>query len=537
MKLNRNKWQTDFEKQLDISEKRQLSKVKKYYKGEYKKGIESFVSEGQTNFALLFDDKDFLKIYRDLYTDIGLRFAKWYAKNYDKYLTKGVNPNQYVDQWTNKFASFGTAVGAQRVTLVSGTAKKTLIGITQQLMRDPEFMSLGNQQKGRILNSQFSRYSKNQAERLVRTEATAAANFATMESATTIFPGAQMRKEWIASFDDRTRSTHSEAGSSDPIPYNDPFMVGGSFLMYPGDPSGPAAEVINCRCSVAPFPVKGAQTVGEISDINFGMGGGSTTGIGLTEVVSAINATLAGVNSNNNVSFVAAKSLEEVEQRMLKFANSVDLKGLTLKRQNDILKGLEDVLGKYNVTLKQDIGFFKRKRSSWASAGYRGYDANNMPTNPLYIRFQKTYSKSPDKMSVKNANIFESNKQYRLKQWQDILNRPDLNAERAAYYRNKIEILRSTPRWTIEGSNSLYTTTVHEAFHSVDYTYGARKIFSEQLIKNNIQRNDWYKVSEYGGSKLGELWAEVGAAIQTNTNIPSGFVKSFEETLKIIGAI
>ena len=296
MKINRNKWQTDFEKQLDISEKRQLSKVKKYYKSEYKKGIESFVSEGQTNFALLFDDKDLLKIYRDIYSDIGLRFAKWYARNNDKYLTKGVNPNQYVDQWTNKFASFGSAVGAQRVTLVSGTAKKTLIGITQQLMRDPEFMSLGNQQKGRILNSQFSRYSNNQAERLVRTEATAAANFATMESATTIFPGAQMRKEWIASFDDRTRSTHSEAGSSDPIPYNDPFMVGGSFLMYPGDPSGPAAEVINCRCSVAPFPVKAAQTVGEISDINFGMGGGSTTGIGLTEVVSFVNAvTLSGV--------------------------------------------------------------------------------------------------------------------------------------------------------------------------------------------------------------------------------------------------
>ena len=112
MKINRNKWQTDFEKQLDISEKRQLSKVKKYYKSEYKKGIESFVSEGQTNFALLFDDKDLLKIYRDIYTDIGLRFAKWYARNNDKYLTKGVNPNQYVDQWTNKFASFGSAVGA-----------------------------------------------------------------------------------------------------------------------------------------------------------------------------------------------------------------------------------------------------------------------------------------------------------------------------------------------------------------------------------------------------------------------------------------
>lgn len=298
MKINRNKWQTAFEKELDKAEKRQLSKVKRYYKSEYNNGVVSFLAEGQTNFQLLFDNKDLLNIYRDLYSDIGLQFAKWYAKNYDKYLSKGVNPSEYVGEWTNKFASFGSAVGAQRVTLVSGTAKQTLIKVTQNLMRDPEFMTLGNTEKGRILKSQFNRYSQYQSERLVRTEATNAANFATMESATTIFPGAQMKKEWIASFDDRTRSTHSEAGASEPIPYNDPFMVGGSLMMYPGDPSGPSAEVINCRCSVAPFPVKGAQAVSEITDINFGIGGAASTGFGLTDVVSAISSTLVGAAEN-----------------------------------------------------------------------------------------------------------------------------------------------------------------------------------------------------------------------------------------------
>ena len=298
MKINRNKWQTAFEKELDKAEKRQLSKVKRFYKSEYNKGVVSFLAEGQTNFQLLFDNKELLNIYRDLYSDIGLQFAKWYAKNYDKYLSKGVNPSEYVGEWTNKFASFGSAVGAQRVTLVSGTAKQTLIKVTQNLMRDPEFMTLGNTEKGRILKSQFNRYSKYQSERLVRTEATNAANFATMESATTIFPGAQMKKEWIASFDDRTRSTHSEAGASEPIPYNDAFMVGGSLMMYPGDPSGPASEVVNCRCSVAPFPVKGAQAVSEITDINFGLGGAASTGFGLADVASAISSTLVGAGEN-----------------------------------------------------------------------------------------------------------------------------------------------------------------------------------------------------------------------------------------------
>ena len=290
MKLDKQKWQTDFERQLDIAEKPQLSKVRRFYKSEYNKGINSFIAEGQTNFQLLFAESDFLKIYRDLYSDIGLRFAKWYARNFDKYLTKGVNPNKFSDQWQNSFASLGSAVGAQRVTLVSGTAKKTLIDITQKLLRDPEFMVLGSVEKGRILKSQFNKYSQYQSERLVRTEATNAANFATMESATTIFPGAQMQKEWIASFDDRTRSSHAEAGASEPIPYNEAFMVGGSLLMYPGDPSGPAAEVVNCRCSVAPFPKQEAQTVGELSGFNFGLASAESTGFGLTDIVTNLSA-------------------------------------------------------------------------------------------------------------------------------------------------------------------------------------------------------------------------------------------------------
>jgi len=31
---------------------------------------------------------------------------------------------------------------------------------------------------------------------------------------------------------------------------DEPFIIGGESLDYPGDPSGSAANVINCRCSV-----------------------------------------------------------------------------------------------------------------------------------------------------------------------------------------------------------------------------------------------------------------------------------------------
>ena len=300
MRLDKDKWQKAFEKELDKAEKRQSSKVRRYYKNQYYKGAESFLSSGQTSFQLLFSTSELIKIYRDLYSDIGLQFAKWYARNFDKYIKKGVNPNQYVSEWQNSFASYGSAVGAERVTLVSGTAKATLQKVTQNLMTDIDFQNLGIAEKTRILRSQFTKYSTFQAQRLVRTEATNAANFATLKSANTVFPTADMMKEWIASFDDRTRSTHAEAGASEPVPQNEPFMVGGALMMYPGDPNGDAKEVINCRCSIAPFPKETAQATGEITDINFGLGGGTRTGYGLGDFVADVGSTVAsGVTETN----------------------------------------------------------------------------------------------------------------------------------------------------------------------------------------------------------------------------------------------
>lgn len=273
MAIDKDKWQSAFERQLDIAEKKQIAKVKRYYKREYYKGVESFVSDGQTNFQLLFDNKDLLKIYRDLYTDIGMRFAKWYVNNFRKFMTKAVDTSAFDDIWANAFASFGSAIGAQRVTLVNGTAKKTLIDLTERLMSDPEFMSLGAIEKGRILRNQFNQYSQWQAERLVRTEATAAANFAQAQAAQTIFPPEQMQKEWIASFDDRVRDTHAQADGQI-VMANNTFLVGGQPMMFPGDPAGGAAETINCRCSVAYFPIEGAETIGDITTIGFGLASG-----------------------------------------------------------------------------------------------------------------------------------------------------------------------------------------------------------------------------------------------------------------------
>lgn len=55
-------------------------------------------------------------------------------------------------------------------------------------------------------------------------------------------------KVWESTHDGRTRMTHAEADGQR-VALSQAFSVGGGSLMYPGDPGGPADEVINCRCT------------------------------------------------------------------------------------------------------------------------------------------------------------------------------------------------------------------------------------------------------------------------------------------------
>ncbi len=60
------------------------------------------------------------------------------------------------------------------------------------------------------------------------------------------------KKAWLTSGNDNVRPTHLEAGreysEENAIPIDEPFIVGGEALMYPGDDSGSPEEVINCHC-------------------------------------------------------------------------------------------------------------------------------------------------------------------------------------------------------------------------------------------------------------------------------------------------
>lgn len=85
------------------------------------------------------------------------------------------------------------------------------------------------------------------ARRIARTEMNRAANNASL--AEMLFSGLDGEKQWRANDDARTRPTHHEANEQT-VPLPAPFSVGGFPLLYPGDPTGPPQETINCRCDM-----------------------------------------------------------------------------------------------------------------------------------------------------------------------------------------------------------------------------------------------------------------------------------------------
>lgn len=56
-------------------------------------------------------------------------------------------------------------------------------------------------------------------------------------------------KMWVSRRDNRVRDTHVGADAQ-VVPVGEPFTVGGSSMMYPGDRSAPPEETVNCRCIV-----------------------------------------------------------------------------------------------------------------------------------------------------------------------------------------------------------------------------------------------------------------------------------------------
>ncbi len=93
----------------------------------------------------------------------------------------------------------------------------------------------------------FAHADQTRAVTIARTEVISAYNGAAVLGASQMPGDVIAAQEWIATRDSRTRKAHG-AVDGEVVRIGEQFSLG---LAYPGDPSGPASQTVNCRCTVA----------------------------------------------------------------------------------------------------------------------------------------------------------------------------------------------------------------------------------------------------------------------------------------------
>lgn len=116
---------------------------------------------------------------------------------------------------------------------------------------------LSQDQIDRMVERYRARYVKYRSEVVGRTESTRAVQGAQHELMESYVDEGkiareQIRRFWHTAMDERVRSSHRQipALNADGVGQNEEFQTPLGPLMYPGDPSGTAANVAMCRCAV-----------------------------------------------------------------------------------------------------------------------------------------------------------------------------------------------------------------------------------------------------------------------------------------------
>lgn len=98
---------------------------------------------------------------------------------------------------------------------------------------------------------QLGRFSEYRADTIARTETSGAYINGNWNADQALGKYGPVEKVWVVVGDARTRPTHfavAESSRANPVPFDEPFTVGGVEMMYPHSPGAPAGEVVNCRC-------------------------------------------------------------------------------------------------------------------------------------------------------------------------------------------------------------------------------------------------------------------------------------------------
>lgn len=221
--------------------------IAKKFKEEQKGVLKAFDKDGENGVNDFLDKnkKEWRKTMKAIYIAIMDEFG---STVYDALLggkkskTKD-NERPKFDVYDEEVQRFISSVIADKVVNIDRVTRKKIKAIVQagfdNDMTMPEI-------RDEIEKLYLEQIIPNRSMVIARTEVIGASNAGSRYAAKQT--GLKLKKEWVATADDRTRDSHEEAdGQVRDI--DEPYDVGSSELMFPGDPDGEPEDVIQCRCA------------------------------------------------------------------------------------------------------------------------------------------------------------------------------------------------------------------------------------------------------------------------------------------------
>ena len=213
----------------------------------------SSVQAAITNINSSIDSRPIAATIQAIYVDAGKVMGGRSYQSVKQSVQKALMPIGYNEDLVREIIAYFNANLLNKVVLpITDTMKDWIL---QKLIDGQQDGKSITQMVNEMLVHDFPR---NRAFVITRTEVLRAANYGAMKGAEKT--GYKMRKTWIAADDFRTRRLPRDAFSHRAmngvtVAMSDPFQVprkigGYEELQQPGDPSGSAGDVIQCRCTV-----------------------------------------------------------------------------------------------------------------------------------------------------------------------------------------------------------------------------------------------------------------------------------------------
>jgi HK97 family phage portal protein len=246
MEALRGKWETEIQKRMaDYFSDERKTVLAAIERGDDPDGV-----SGRTEHALSVVEQQgtlkhlIVKLYQDVASDVGGQVLQE-LKSQDGAPEHKDSVQDYLNLFGPDVLVYLLQLAATKVKQITETTRAEIQSALEEGVRAGEGVP---KLAKRIDDLYLVQIVPNRSSLIASTEVVAASNYGSQQAARQ--SGLTLKKVWLSTSDSRTRPDHVAANGQE-VGLDDPFVVGNSKLMFPGDNSlGAAADqLIRCRCT------------------------------------------------------------------------------------------------------------------------------------------------------------------------------------------------------------------------------------------------------------------------------------------------